>query len=119
MRTYYHYTSKSRLESILASGIELSPRNPSILVKGERQAVWLTTSEEWEPTVFYGQEVTDKIRLTVKAPEAKHHTAYKTLPSKIYKRLMQTAKALRSPTAKWYVSPIAIRPEDIISIKEI
>ena len=104
-KTLYHYTVLDRLDSILKTGIEMSPREGTKLYHNERRVVWLTTSEEWEPTCFFGQDLSNhiKVRLTIKNVFPKHHMAYRTLPTKLYKQLLRVAIAAGSDVKKWYV----------------
>ena len=49
----YHYTLLDRAKMILMDGqINMAPKPTTPLEKGEKRAVWLTTSHRWEETCF-------------------------------------------------------------------
>jgi len=68
----YHYTIADRLVKILIDGyLKLTPENHP-LEENERKAVWLTKSNEWDRTAFYGYpdaalDNAGRIRITVNA----------------------------------------------------
>lgn len=54
MNNLYHYTIADRLVKILIDGyLKLTP-SIETATKNEPRLVWMTTSEEWDKTAFYG-----------------------------------------------------------------
>lgn len=125
METLYHYTIADRLIKILIDGyLKLTPNQEKYIA--EPHLVWMTTSDEWDKTAFYGYplevlEQAGMIRISIDPYQVNLvnlDDVYRAMDCKsLLKALEVLAEKVKVNTSNWRVTDMVVPVSAFLNIE--